>query len=257
MARKKKLAVVIDDDVNLVDSLDTTLGMNNFDVIKVVNYKEIPLLLDKGDPSYIFVDLNMPRLDSLAFLADINSRFPTVSVIAMTGNLSKFGEGLEQLIQKGLLNKVLEKPFTSSDFELLLNQLENKSYEVETVGRGNILLVDDEVEITELLSEVFEKRGFNCYVANSAKEALRLYDEMRPECVLVDIILVDKNGFWLINEIKALNPDVVIVAMTAQDHQEFRDRLKKETGERKYLSKPFSLDSLNQLARSLEREIKK
>ncbi len=78
-----------------------------------------------------------------------------------------------------------------------------------------ILVVDDEVGIRELLSEILTDEGFDVRLAENAKEARAIRQEMRPDLVLLDIWMPDTDGISLLKEWKTgglLNMPVVMMS---------------------------------------------
>lgn len=78
-----------------------------------------------------------------------------------------------------------------------------------------ILVVDDEVGIRELLSEILIDEGYDVRVAENAGAARRIRDEMRPDLVLLDIWMPDMDGISLLKEWHAaghLNMPVVMMS---------------------------------------------
>src|SRR3989441_10144195 len=65
---------------------------------------------------------------------------------------------------------------------------------------AQILVVDDEVGIRELLSEILADEGHQVMVAESAGDARRLRERARPDLVLLDIWMPDTDGITLLKE---------------------------------------------------------
>src|SRR5919108_5425400 len=65
---------------------------------------------------------------------------------------------------------------------------------------AQILVVDDEVGIRELLSEILEDEGHQVALAESAGDARRLRERARPDLVLLDIWMPDADGITLLKE---------------------------------------------------------
>src|SRR5216117_4028238 len=65
---------------------------------------------------------------------------------------------------------------------------------------AQILVVDDEVGIRELLSEILADEGHQVLVAESAGDARRLRERARPDLVLLDIWMPDTDGITLLKE---------------------------------------------------------
>ncbi len=77
-----------------------------------------------------------------------------------------------------------------------------------------ILIIDDEPEILEALSDVFEHKGYNVDVALGGREGIEIYKENPADVVVLDIIMPIKDGYETINELKEKFSDVNIIAIS-------------------------------------------
>ncbi|WP_308447315.1 sigma-54-dependent transcriptional regulator [Parachitinimonas caeni] len=68
------------------------------------------------------------------------------------------------------------------------------------MGSNDILIVDDEIGIRELLSEILQDEGFRVALAENAEEARQLRNQARPALVLLDIWMPDTDGITLLKE---------------------------------------------------------
>ncbi len=101
-----------------------------------------------------------------------------------------------------------------------------------------INVVEDEKDLNELVRRYLEKEG---YLVNSYLTFDEAYAHLNDEVDLwiLDIMLDDKSGFDLIEEIKAKNADKPVVFMSARD-KEFDRIIGLEKGSDDYITKPFS-----------------
>lgn len=103
-----------------------------------------------------------------------------------------------------------------------------------------VLIVEDEALLAEEIAVSLAGRQFQCDMASSAAEALHKTDTGHYEFILLDIGLPDKDGFYLLKEIRKDHPESAIIILTARGQVE--DRIKGlDMGADDYLSKPFSL----------------
>lgn len=84
-----------------------------------------------------------------------------------------------------------------------------------------ILIVEDEDMLLKVLSEQFEKSGFDVLTASDGEEALKVLEKSKPDLVLLDIILPKINGFDVLKAMKE-NPDtldipVIIISNLGRD----------------------------------------
>ena len=102
---------------------------------------------------------------------------------------------------------------------------------------SKLLLVDDDVELTELLSSLLTLEGFDVQTANNGLEALQKLDESH-ELVLLDVMMPKLNGLDTLKEIRKVS-NVPVMMLTARG--EDIDRvLGLELGADDYLPKPFN-----------------
>lgn len=101
-----------------------------------------------------------------------------------------------------------------------------------------ILLVDD-VDINLAMLEIFlAPAGFDISIASNGHEAVRQFRDFKPDIVFMDLIMPDMDGFEATREIKALDPDTPVIALTAS----IVDNVKVqalESGVNDFMYKPF------------------
>jgi two-component system response regulator RegX3 len=109
-------------------------------------------------------------------------------------------------------------------------------------GKRTILLVEDEESITTPLVEALEREGFDTAVSATAGESLELAERVKPDLVLLDVMLPDGSGFDVCRELRARSR-VPIIMLTARGEE--ADRVAGlELGADDYVVKPFSAREL-------------
>ena len=109
--------------------------------------------------------------------------------------------------------------------------------------KNKILVVDDEPDFCEALREFLEEKGFSVMEANSCEEALEAYSQERPDVVLLDVIMPGKDGRETLQELKAFDPEVSVIMITAL-HEEDLALEAMADGAFDYITKPFNPDYL-------------
>jgi two-component system, OmpR family, response regulator AdeR len=101
-----------------------------------------------------------------------------------------------------------------------------------------ILVVEDEPQIAEMIIQYLTRSGFRSEHASDGLEALRLYRELQPDLVLLDIQLPKSNGIEVLKRIRAeSNTPVIMLTALGED----LDKLEALTlGADDYIVKPFS-----------------
>ncbi|MDQ4069876.1 MAG: response regulator transcription factor [Actinomycetota bacterium] len=109
--------------------------------------------------------------------------------------------------------------------------------------RARILVVDDEPNITELVSMALRYEGFEVDVASDGRSALGKATTFRPHLIVLDVMLPDLDGFGVLKRIRADGHPVSVVFLTARDATE--DKISGLTlGGDDYVTKPFSVEEL-------------
>ncbi|MBR2824693.1 MAG: response regulator transcription factor [Solobacterium sp.] len=102
-----------------------------------------------------------------------------------------------------------------------------------------IAIVEDEKDLNELVKRYLEKEGYEVHSYLTFDEAFIHTNDGDVHLWILDIMLGDKSGFDLIEEIRRNNPDVPVIFMSASD-KEFDRIIGLEKGSDDYIPKPFS-----------------
>jgi two-component system response regulator AtoC len=103
---------------------------------------------------------------------------------------------------------------------------------------SRILVVDDEAGIREFLSDALEMAGHEVQSAANADEAARLVDRRSFDLVFTDLRMPGKDGMWLLRKLRAEQPEVEVIVLTAHGSVDTAVEAMK-LGAFEYLSKPI------------------
>ncbi|MER6961209.1 response regulator transcription factor [Streptomyces sp. NPDC000618] len=110
-------------------------------------------------------------------------------------------------------------------------------------GTVRVLIVDDEPELTELLSAAVTEAGWRSFTAENGRNALRLARDCAPHVVVLDGMLPDVDGVQVLRRLRSENARLPVLMLTARDALEHRiDGL--SAGADDYVTKPFSLEEV-------------
>jgi DNA-binding NtrC family response regulator len=115
---------------------------------------------------------------------------------------------------------------------------------------ARLLIVDDEPRLLEAVARFLSGQGFDVDPARSGEEAVRLFEERRPEVAIVDHHLPDTTSVELIRTLKGIDASVPIIVLTAYGSIELAVRAIQE-GADQFLTKPIELPALQALLRRL------
>lgn len=114
----------------------------------------------------------------------------------------------------------------------------------------DILVVDDEEMIRWTLKEALESDGYNVKAFENGRDFLGYFNEHGGDIILLDVRLPDSNGLDLLLEVTRVDPDAIVVIMTAFGDVETAVNAMKR-GAYDYLSKPYSLEEVSLLIRKI------
>ena len=108
-----------------------------------------------------------------------------------------------------------------------------------------ILIVDDTPTNIDLLARVLEPRGYEILAASTAVQGLRIAQRSRPHLIVLDVVLPDRDGFWLCRELKTddTTRTIPVLFVTAKDETECVLRGFR-SGAVDYISKPFHAEEV-------------
>ncbi|MGF7049319.1 two-component system response regulator VicR [Paenibacillus sp. DS2015] len=109
--------------------------------------------------------------------------------------------------------------------------------------QGTILVVDDEQPIADILKFNLEKEGYDVICALDGISAVELALTMKPDLILLDLMLPGKDGMDVCREVRAAHLQMPIIMLTAKDG-EIDKVLGLELGADDYVTKPFSTREL-------------
>ena len=114
-----------------------------------------------------------------------------------------------------------------------------------------VLVADDEPRITKLVSIALQDQGFRVVTAESGEEALRKAEEVRPDVVLLDIVMPDIDGIEVMQQLRERRP-VPVILLTAKGSTSDKAQ-GLDLGADDYIAKPFHPDELAARIRSVIR----
>jgi len=128
-----------------------------------------------------------------------------------------------------------------------VQQSESKKSEVYPLGtqeKGQVVIIEDDLNLSELLREELTGSGFTVHSYSQVNQAYRAIEELKPDAVVLDLVLKDGGNGWEIIERMQKHPDLrsipVIVSSAFEEQKKAFD-----LGAVRYLIKPYHPDSLS------------
>ena len=107
-----------------------------------------------------------------------------------------------------------------------------------------ILVVDDDQECVEAIRVALQSRGYEVEIARDGNQALQMTEQVNPDLIILDMMMPQRSGFLVLENIRRNRPDplpvIMITANEGSRHKAYAEML----GVHDYLRKPFSIDKL-------------
>jgi len=122
----------------------------------------------------------------------------------------------------------------------------------EERGTQTILVVEDDPALALGLCDTLEFEGFRVHHTKEGREGVRIVENGNFDCVILDLMLPDINGYQVCQEIRRIDPIVPILMLTARSQE--ADKIRGlDAGADDYVTKPFSIGELVARVRALFR----
>ena len=113
------------------------------------------------------------------------------------------------------------------------------------MAKGKLLVIDDEKDFVEMLSERLEAKGFDIVKAFNGKEGIEKAHSEKPDLVILDVIMPEMDGYSVCRKLKLegdfkKTPVIMLTAKFQPNDVEFG----KKMGADAYFTKPLELDAL-------------
>lgn len=126
-----------------------------------------------------------------------------------------------------------------------------KNYHVN----GSVILIDDDEDILELLSEYLLLEDFNIMgIGTDGLQAVNLYVKLKPDFVLMDIAMPNYDGLYGLEHIKKIDSNASVIVLTGNSDKSITQKIMqlKPTA---VLEKPYPVEKLVSLLKSIKNPI--
>ena len=243
--------LVIDDERLLCDLLQEMLQRHGHKVFTAYSGGEGVARHKERRPCFTILDLHLPDMSGIEVLKHIRENDPTATVLILTGAASDKLEreaqelGVTEFLIKGLSPEVLMGAVTRT--VQAQSPSETGPPTQDNRKGASILVVDDEQEVCELLTEFLTSRGFQVQSAQDGPTALALAlaqtESARPHLIVLDIMMPGMNGIEVLRRLRAKKYAGGVMMLTAStDRTLLKKSLDLEAVD--ILGKPIDLERL-------------
>jgi CheY-like chemotaxis protein len=235
--------LVIDDDPEVREIIERSLGKDGIAVITATSGKEGLRIAHEVQPAAITLDVMLPDMDGWSVLRALKAdpRLRDVPVVMLTMGDDKTGG-----YSLGATD-YLTKPV---DREQLLSTLSGFCSSGET---GPVLLVEDDADTRDVMTRILLKAGWEVIDAGNGREALQLLAGKRPALIMLDLMMPIMDGFDFLLEMRTHTEwqDIPVIVLTAKDLTDEEQRILSGRVEQVLEKSAYSREQLMQLIRKV------
>jgi DNA-binding response OmpR family regulator len=214
---KGRIALVVEDDDQAADLIRLLLEAEGFTVLRAASAEAALLLAPHQTLSLITLDIQLPGIDGWEFLEQIResstlARVPVVIISALAYSNMVLTRGAATILQKPISRAQLKASLDS----LGLHPAEERTH--------TVLVVDDDPKAVEVIAAFLPAPAYAVVRAYGGSEAITLAQRLRPDLILLDLMMPEVNGFDVVEALQrntdtARIPILVVTAkqITAQD----------------------------------------
>ena len=241
--------LVVDDYPPIADTLEIILRQAGFEVMVAYDGFAAIAAAATFRPDIVLSDYSMPNMNGIDACSQIKKLLPAVRVVLLSGHF--MGTDFASPQSLGLNFAVLSKPLSATE---LLHAIEAETVTpTDSAHPLRVLNVDDVEEHRYSVSRLFTHAGFEVSEAANGTDALRMALESKPDLILLDIHLPDRDGYDVCATLRN-NPEtarITIVHVTSSAVAADSAQRSANAGADDYIPLPVAPKKLVQRAREL------
>jgi two-component system response regulator HydG len=241
--QEKASILIADDNISLCRTMSFVLEGKGYVVTTSQDGSEAIERVKERSFDMIFMDIKMPLMDGVETYRSIKQIRPEAVVVMMTGY------SVEDLVEEALREGAYGIIYKPLDIEKVVALIE----EVREAKRGVlVLVVDDHPETCITLRNILIKKNYQVGMAHTGEEAITMAQERAYDIIFIDMKLPTINGLEAYLAIKEINPEAVVIMMTAY-RQEMAELVEEALNNSAYgcLYKPFDIEEVLRLVGEL------
>ncbi|OGO32407.1 MAG: hypothetical protein A2Z29_02350 [Chloroflexi bacterium RBG_16_56_11] len=206
--------LVVDDNADLLETFAMIFKRRGYYVATAENGASAVAKFKEQNFDITLMDIVMPEMNGVEALRKIKEMQPGALVILMTAYSD---EKLLKTAREEGVRQVINKPIQIDRLMELINEL---------ASCQPILIVDDDPDICETLTRVFNQQGHEVLTAYSGEDAVAIARGKSCQIAFIDVKLPNIDGLETFLRLKDINPDIMTIMMTGF-RNEVKDALDK------------------------------
>jgi CheY-like chemotaxis protein len=193
--KSKPTILLIDDEKDILLTIGDFLNNNGYTTLTAMNGEEALRLLETNKPDLIILDINMPKMNGLAFLAHIQEKplWDDIPVYVFTGR-ANMEQYFEEVSVAGFMAKPCLPDKLLADIKNILTKRTLLKAESKKGGKFKLLLVEPDASRHSELTEQFTHAGFKVITPLGVGDVVQTALTELPDGIMMQMFMDGMNG---------------------------------------------------------------
>jgi PAS domain S-box-containing protein len=215
--------LVVDDSAANLKLARVLLQHEGYEVRTAVDAEDALRVLSTVKPRLILMDVQLPGMDGLELTRHLRADVATKDIVVLALSASSTSGDEQRALAAGC-DGCVAKPIDIGSLRkviagcLVARPVSSQGAAGEAASASPILVVEDNAVTRKMIRVTLKAEGYSVLEAADGQTALRLVAEHEPAMVLLDCKLPDMDGFEIARRLRALDPNLPIVAVTGWAH---------------------------------------
>lgn len=233
----KKVILLIEDDAVLGEIMKKRIEEDGYRCFWEHDGKDGIAKLLETRPDLILLDIVMPNMNGYEVLERINADKTLFAIPVVVISNSGQPVEIEKILKLGVKDYIVKAHFSPEEvLEKVKNLIGGGGERVisdplrfaKALAETKILIIEDEQMLSDIVSKRFREDKFQVFIANNGEVGLDMAEDVRPDLILLDLIMPGMGGFDVLKKLKESNDlrviPVVILSNLAQEGEIARAR---------------------------------
>jgi len=202
--------LLVDDNEKFLDSMAERAKVRGYTVLKATNGEQALEIASKQTIHIAVVDQQMPGMEGLVVITRLKALSPDIKTLLLTGH----GDEKLKEATRAINSAYFDKENISGFWDFLANL---------SLGKINILLVDDNPKFLATLADRIKLKGHEPLTALNGQEALKIMESNRIHMAVIDQRMPDMDGLVLITQLKKIDPAIKTMLLTGHGDEKLQE----------------------------------
>jgi len=204
-AKPGPIILLIDDEKDILLTIGDFLNINGYTILTATNGEEALRQLEGNKPDLLILDINMPKMNGLAFLTAVQAKpeWVDIPVYVFTGR-ANMEHYFEDVRVAGFMAKPCLPDKLLKDIKNILAQRTQPKAESKEGDQFKLFLVEPDKSRRNELTEQFTQAGFEVIAPSDVGDIVKMAVAARPDGIMVQMFMDVMNGTQIVSVLRMI-----------------------------------------------------